>query len=387
MISCSATNELTIDLDALFGDPGTLALDPWDRGFSWQVQRPGEDEEFSLFDPAAVPLFLVAREPAAAPWLARIPAQLLPGLLDFERSCREMVFPAMWFLSRYPRAVELFQSAPLLVALLIHCARVGDWPMDTVVDLFSARRTRILDVCGLDGTRANLRLLGKLRCERFGHAEYRLLQRSRNLPGYEGLGHLRALDFRVLAFFLEHPAYATGRLFRGYDHDWPWAEFSRTRADITNMAGILGLGDMDDRMAACRDMDQLVRLHDRLVIRLNREKAKRIELIAFPEPPDPGNEHIKPIRDSRELACEGMSQHHCVASYHQRILAGRYYVYSVTAPERATLGVKLAANGEMTMDQLKLRYNGQPSAETRAMVAGWLAEAFRRSDCLPADDG
>ena len=42
------------------------------------------------------------------------------------------------------------------------------------------------------------------------------------------------------------------------------------------------------------------------------------------------------------------------------------------------LGVKLAANGEMTMDQLKLRYNGQPSAETRAMVEGCLAEAFRR---------
>ena len=57
------------------------------------------------------------------------------------------------------------------------------------------------------------------------------------------------------------------------------------------------------------------------------------------------------------------------------------------APERATLGVKLAANGEMTIDQLKLRYNRRPSAETQAMVEGWLAEAFRRSDCLPADDG
>ena len=32
----------------------------------------------------------------------------------------------------------------------------------------------------------------------------------------------------------------------------------------------------------------------------------------------------------------------------------------------------------MTMDQLTLRYNGRPSAETQAMVAGWLAEAFRR---------
>ena len=105
MISCSATNQLTIDLDAVLGDPGTLALDPWDRGFAWQVQRPVEDEGFALFDPAAVPLFLVAREPAAAPWLARIPAQLLPGLLDFERSFREMVFPSIWFLRRYPRAV------------------------------------------------------------------------------------------------------------------------------------------------------------------------------------------------------------------------------------------------------------------------------------------
>ena len=33
----------------------------------------------------------------------------------------------------------------------------------------------------------------------------------------------------------------------------------------------------------------------------------------------------------------------------------------------------------MTIDQLKLRYNGRPSAETQAMVEGWLAEAFRRS--------
>ena len=65
----------------------------------------------------------------------------------------------------------------------------------------------------------------------------------------------------------------------------------------------------------------------------------------------------------------------------------KHYVYSVTAPERATLGVKLAANGEMTMDQLKLRYNGQPSAETRAMAAGWLAEAFRRRSRRPAGDG
>ena len=53
-------------------------------------------------------------------------------------------------------------------------------------------------------------------------------------------------------------------------------------------------------------------------------------------------------------------------------------IYSVTAPERATLGVKLAANGEMTIDQLTLRYNGRPSAETQAMVEGWLADAFRR---------
>ena len=82
-----------------------------------------------------------------------------------------------------------------------------------------------------------------------------------------------------------------------------------------------------------------------------------------------------------------MSQHHCVASYHQRILAGRYYVYSVTAPERATLGIKLAANGEMTIDQLKLRYNGRPSSETQAMVEGWLAEAFRRRSRRPAGDG
>ena len=269
----------------------------------------------------------------------------------------------------------------------IHCARIGGWSSDTLVDLFSARRTHILDACGLDGTRANLRLLGKLRCERFTRAEYLLLLRSRHLPGYAGLGHLRALDFRLLAFFLEHPSYTTSRLFRSYDHDWPWAEFSRTRADAANMAGILGLGDMDDRMAACRDMDQLVRVHDRLVVRLNREKAKRIELVVFPEPPDPGTEHIKPIRDSRELACEGMSQHHCVASYQQRILAGRYYVYSVTAPERATLGIKLAENGEMTVDQLKLRYNRRPSAETQAMVEGWLAEVFRRRSRHAAGDG
>ena len=32
----------------------------------------------------------------------------------------------------------------------------------------------------------------------------------------------------------------------------------------------------------------------------------------------------------------------------------------------------------MTIDQLKLRYNGRPSAETQTTVEGWLAEVLRR---------
>ena len=43
--------------------------------------------------------------------------------------------------------------------------------------------------------------------------------------------------------------------------------------------------------------------------------------------------------------------HHCVASYHSQIVARQYFVYRVTSPIRATLGLR-RLDGEWQLDQL-----------------------------------
>lgn len=94
----------------------------------------------------------------------------------------------------------------------------------------------------------------------------------------------------------------------------------------------------------------------------------------FPAPPLPGTNTIIPIRTRARLQAEGQEQHNCVDSYAARVRNGNSYIYSVLAPERATLAIRRNPAGTWICEQLKGSGNRRVRNGTRTAVRKWLDE-------------
>lgn len=141
-------------------------------------------------------------------------------------------------------------------------------------------------------------------------------------------------------------------------------------------------GDYVHCLNGCRDLETLTIRHDLLTERMNRFNRCALDHetavgndVVYPPPPLPGNEVIVPILDSRTLKEESRQQQHCVAAFDNEIRLGRYFVYKILEPNRATLGVTVlkTKNGHLSLpvDQLKGFQNRKVSAETEQSVLTW----------------
>ena len=92
----------------------------------------------------------------------------------------------------------------------------------------------------------------------------------------------------------------------------------------------------------------------------------------FPKPPLPGTDSIVPITSWVELESEGAEQRNCVVTKAQSILAGRYFVYRVMKPERATLAISYYPSGSWYRSELRAAGNQKVGKETIRMVDFWL---------------
>jgi hypothetical protein len=95
---------------------------------------------------------------------------------------------------------------------------------------------------------------------------------------------------------------------------------------------------------------------------------------SFLEPPVPGTAEIVPLTDAGQLLEEGRAQRNCVGGYGPRVVAGKVFVYRVLKPERATLSLRLGADGGWEIEQLLRACNQPVSPDTAHTVRLWLAQ-------------
>lgn len=121
--------------------------------------------------------------------------------------------------------------------------------------------------------------------------------------------------------------------------------------------------------------EQLLRVHDELVLEFCRRAPETVKNCAFPRPPLPGVANcIVPLRTPVELMEEGKAQSNCVASYAKRVEGGDIFIYRVRFPERATLSVVRGENGVWERGELKAARNASVSPATDRAVESWLAQ-------------
>lgn len=371
MITCTDQHELIVHWVTGPGFQVQLRLQPWSRGMDAVSRVNGEQEGHDPLDDLGIPLAMVMREPAARPWVQQLPAAILPALLQFETRYPGKTYPLLWYGCRYGWVIDLLLSEPLVLALLLHCAQRERWRPAQIHALGQSKRTAILAACGFPGHSRVRNLLRKLHLERLGAAEYHCLTQALGLPESAQLSHLPYLDLPLLQALVSDPRIAHSRWLRSYHAGWDWPLWRAIVPDLRAMGSQLGLADLEQRLARCPHLPALQRLHDRLALQLNAKEPLSTTGAWFPPPPVMGNSTIVPILHAGQLQLEGRSQRHCVASYGPRIRGGRYYVYRVLAPERATLGL-YRQGATWQMDQLRLQHNQSPAAATLAAVAAWL---------------
>lgn len=153
--------------------------------------------------------------------------------------------------------------------------------------------------------------------------------------------------------------------------------------DTVRLGRMLRIDHASRLVSDCPNWRTLRLLHETWTRRLNNEQeAQDLARLArpFPEPPITGINGIQPINTESELLTEGRIMHHCVGGYGQTVRAGASYIYRIVEPERATLELRLARNGEWYVAQMKTHCNGKVSAKTNNFVQRWLLEAQRHKN-------
>lgn len=363
-------NILCVDFSPLLNYPSKLLIGNWQQGIRWCLHVNDSEESGDSYQEAPLPLSFLLANPDYQIWWQSIPAPILQRLGPYTNS----EFTILYLCSQYPAVYDLFVSAPTLVWLLVQQARRREWPERQVEALCRQKRTQILQACRFPAKRFAVNLLSRLKLKQFGDVELTAIRALLWRHNCQKLNHLPQIDERLLQLLFRYPELTDSHLAMTYlPEAWSLQAWGLIE-DCQRMAAQLGVRNMLERIGRCKHQDQLRQLHDSLVTRINNNKTTRLPDVDYGPPPFAGTEHIIPITTSTELSAEGRQQRHCVAAYHANIFRGRYYVYRITYPQRATLGLTLSPGFKPQLDQLKGFANQAVSEQTSQAVLSWLAQ-------------
>ncbi len=372
MPTAVANNDLCVDFSILLDYTSYLHISNWQQGIGWTLYYDDWTEHGGCYKEAPLPLSYILTIPDYQPWVQSIPAIVLQKIKPYS----ENEFSLLYLCSRYPSVYELFLSAPTLVWLLIRQAKAQHWAESRIASLSQQKRTYIAQVCGLPGTPLAVKILQRLVFSKFGVSALNMIGQLFGNMDYRQLSHAQIIDDYLIRLLLQYPQLSGSHLVATYRPDlWQYRDLS-VIDDCQRMMLRLGRQESFEQIGRCTNREQLRDLHDRLAARLNKKPA--LPAVAYAPPPVPGTETIIPITHSKELSIEGWQMKHCVASYHADIITGRYYVYRITHPQRATLGLTLSSGKKPCIDQLKGVRNQCPSQETYDSVQEWLEKALEQ---------
>jgi len=350
----------------------TMRISYWNEGITWQISNSkGMGERLSLFDTEPSLSVLPSHDEALQSWLAAIPDEIRIKAHKYSG-----YFAILYLTSHYKQAYQLFSSQPTLFWLLLTLAKEAYWSEEKLLATMLLPRAEIALLCGLPAGRSVRKLLAKLDFIQFDVLAVSMIKKLTSLDANHKLNHCKTLHHRLVLLLLDYPELIGSRLIYQLSQS-EWCEgIDTTFKDTLRLGQHLGINAIMANVSSLQSAEQLQQLHDELVERTNSKETEQqdeLEEIIYPEPPVLGNDNVIAIRNQIELIQEGIEQENCVASYHDDIVAGEYYIYKVIYPERATLGLNLAKQ-PLELEQLFLADNQHVSENTGCLVKAWLEE-------------
>lgn len=300
------------------------------------------------------------------------------GVPDRAWALASQVFDRQWHLlaifSRVPESYELAESHFQLAYLLSFCWMWNgiQRPYRALPGVLRWKQARIAGWLGFPPTESTLRILAKIPPRHLLWQKLRHLRdalRSGNAPA--ALRHLPLLNAGLLRILTDPvlvplaPWSLLEQMTRPDEQAFGARVTADLLADCARMQRLLP----EERLRHPRSSYEVTVWHDDLVDRLNERRHHAGSV--FPAPPIPGSENIVPLTTPGQLADEGRTMRHCVASYVDDVVEGRCFIYRVLAPERATVSLAPGHHG-WRIDEAKGFANKAIRRETWAALEEWL---------------
>ncbi len=299
--------------------------------------------------------------------------------------------------AREPAMFDLIHSNPALAWALASAGAFVDHPPRDIdgaaLERVRHRQRDIAGWLGFPATEGSIRLLKKVPPDSCGTVPLLELRKlAADAAAAESLRHLRELPATVILaagsrilgpsltpaalrdVIEEIARLKNGDGQRPQPPEAPEPTIAHLLEDAARMAQMLPGANSPRPVNSVR---ALRRRHNELVAQFLHFAGPPSSQRAFPAPPLPPGDGIQPITKLGQLREEARQQQNCVASFAKRIASGGYYVYRVTQPGRATLGLRRDRQGRWHIDQLAGPRNRKVSMELRAHVLRWFHATAR----------
>jgi hypothetical protein len=233
----------------------------------------------------------------------------------------------------------------------------------------------------LSGSKAALKFIDKLVLDYSQGDELDHIKRvlCKDSQRYLLFKHVSRVNYRALRFDQVFPFMSGSRLAQAISLEVDGARPIRV-ADVQDVIMLARQLDIDNPIETIRNMPTLAAfeaLHDRWVRRNNRDRFRvnlsaEEQLSPYPQPLQ-GSSNIHPITNYKALRDEGCEQSHCIEIYHSRIKSGKYLVFSMTTPERLTIGIQIddKRTFPFVIDQIAAERNRSPQEQSRQIIHAW----------------
>lgn len=383
------TRQLTLDWSAVLGRQCVVTLESWEQGLGWGAENDPDSgiEHFAITEEPGLNIQNLIDEPGLAPWLATIPAEILNRVRPFP----QQTFLLLRCAANLPGIRDLLEHNPCMAWLLACSWQRQKTNEEECRTLSNMRQTEIMQWLGLVNTPSAVRQLRKLKGDPFSPRDIPVILTFFRQPTLlHDVRHCDQIPLSLVKIVRKFPWVSGTPLMNLYIYANTHQETQTINSlvvDSIHMASLIHVRPAcRERLQACRGMAALQRVHDTMVAMYNAHhrnsntlgyRDAEGQLMPLPLPPHPGNAEIKPITTQEAMFLEGSTMNHCIASYIDRAMLGRFYAYHLDHPEPVSIGVNVSKGKIISLDQAKGKRNAIPSEEAMAVIKAWLGECLK----------
>lgn len=311
---------------------------------------------------------------SGAEWLAQIPKQYLAVTKAFP----EHQYQLLWLAANSEQAAQLLLIRPLILVLICE-----HYPIDNAKALALSHlgQRDILNKLGYDNAKATLKFIDKLSLKFERDIELKYLKKllDKTMCRYKVFKHHHTINYATISLDNRYPFLTCTKLGHAIanDKNIKRGPLRACLADTIALGLALGINEPAKRIGQLSTLDELERLHQQWIDIRNATRLSESRPVDA-DTPYPQLISSEPnfvaIDNYDALLREGMDQKHCIAVYHNRIVAGHYCAFKMEHPQRVTIGVKVNKRiGMLELDQISGIRNAMATNETRELVYAWFA--------------